>query len=177
MSTYGYLIHHGIKGQRWGLRRYQNSDGTLTEAGKRRYGVSGLNGPISPNEFKREYKSLNKNLKKGLYDDLSEINNNTSFSKEQKKEVRKEVLKSYAGYGAVTANTLKKKYGDKTYKTLVSMNMLSSASKAVMGIITLGLGAKLVKDINEDYAITDRRNIYSYQAETIPEVIKREIGF
>lgn len=32
------LEHYGIKGQRWGLRRYQNSDGTLTEAGKRRYG-------------------------------------------------------------------------------------------------------------------------------------------
>ena len=34
-----YLAHHGIKGQRWGVRRYQNEDGTLTEAGKRRYYV------------------------------------------------------------------------------------------------------------------------------------------
>lgn len=33
-----YLAHHGIKGQRWGVRRYQNPDGTLTEAGKKRYG-------------------------------------------------------------------------------------------------------------------------------------------
>ena len=32
-----YLAHHGIRGQRWGVRRYQNEDGTLTEAGKRRY--------------------------------------------------------------------------------------------------------------------------------------------
>lgn len=31
------LYHHGIKGQRWGVRRYQNEDGTLTEAGKKRY--------------------------------------------------------------------------------------------------------------------------------------------
>lgn len=30
-----YLQHHGIKGQRWGVRRFQNEDGTLTEAGKR----------------------------------------------------------------------------------------------------------------------------------------------
>ena len=35
-----YLAHHGIKGQRWGVRRYQNPDGTLTEAGKKRYGDS-----------------------------------------------------------------------------------------------------------------------------------------
>ena len=32
-----YLAHHGIKGQKWGVRRYQNEDGTYTEAGLKRY--------------------------------------------------------------------------------------------------------------------------------------------
>lgn len=31
-----YLVHHGIKGQKWGIRRYQNPDGTLTAAGRSR---------------------------------------------------------------------------------------------------------------------------------------------
>lgn len=31
------LSHHGIKGQKWGFRRFQNKDGTLTPAGKKRY--------------------------------------------------------------------------------------------------------------------------------------------
>ena len=33
------LMHHGVKGQKWGVRRYQNPDGSLTAEGKRRYGT------------------------------------------------------------------------------------------------------------------------------------------
>lgn len=32
------LYHHGVKGMKWGVRRYQNEDGTLTAAGKKKYG-------------------------------------------------------------------------------------------------------------------------------------------
>lgn len=31
-----YLVHHGIKGQRWGVRRYQNEDGSYTKEGEKR---------------------------------------------------------------------------------------------------------------------------------------------
>lgn len=46
MEMYGYqvirksdLMHHGIKGQKWGIRRYQNEDGSWTSAGRERYGA------------------------------------------------------------------------------------------------------------------------------------------
>lgn len=34
-----YLEHHGILGQKWGIRRFQNKDGSLTAEGKKRYGT------------------------------------------------------------------------------------------------------------------------------------------
>lgn len=37
MENYNEMYHHGVKGQRWGIRRYQNKDGTMTAYGKKRY--------------------------------------------------------------------------------------------------------------------------------------------
>lgn len=57
------LQHHGIKGQKWGRRRYQNADGSLTAAGKKRYRddaeytereLAGVNKkPASVDDYKR----------------------------------------------------------------------------------------------------------------------------
>ena len=52
-----YLSHSGILGMRWGIRRYQNPDGTLTEEGKRRYGVGNSEGRQIENESKHWKKS------------------------------------------------------------------------------------------------------------------------
>lgn len=38
---YQYLAHHGVRGQRWGVRRYQNYDGSLTSAGRARIAGDG----------------------------------------------------------------------------------------------------------------------------------------
>ena len=41
------VYHSGIKGQKWGIRRYQNPDGSLTDEGRKRYA---RNGVFSENE-------------------------------------------------------------------------------------------------------------------------------
>lgn len=46
----GELRHHGIKGQKWGVRRYQNPDGSLTAAGRKRY--------YGPEKVKKEEKGI-----------------------------------------------------------------------------------------------------------------------
>lgn len=53
-----YLAHHGVKGQKWGVRRYQNDDGTLTAEGKARYDS------LSDRE-KKNYNTFNE-MAKGL---------------------------------------------------------------------------------------------------------------
>lgn len=35
-----YISHFGVKGMKWGIRRYQNRDGSLTPEGRKRYGRS-----------------------------------------------------------------------------------------------------------------------------------------
>lgn len=49
-----YIIHHGTKGQKWGVRRYQNEDGSLTPEGRKHYGVNSANvGSMSDNTKER----------------------------------------------------------------------------------------------------------------------------
>lgn len=50
-----YLQHHGIKGMKWGVRRYQNEDGTLTPEGKKRYEDDGNGGYKKRSRYDRLY--------------------------------------------------------------------------------------------------------------------------
>ena len=59
------LSHHGVKGMKWGVRRFQNKDGSLTDVGKRRLAKS-----IAKQANDTSYDGRKK-LSDGLYEDLS----------------------------------------------------------------------------------------------------------
>ena len=56
LQEYNFLQHHGIIGQKWGVRRFQNPDGTLTEEGKKRYlNPDGTLSDKAPTKIKSAY--------------------------------------------------------------------------------------------------------------------------
>lgn len=57
------LYHHGIKGQKWGIRRYQYEDGTRTPEGRKHYGYADVTDKLKTN-LKKAAKSTGETLKK-----------------------------------------------------------------------------------------------------------------
>lgn len=90
---YNALYHYGVKGMKWGVRRYQNSDGSLTEVGKSHHALAkcGKDGIISGKGFSIHRDKIEKYmLKRGavrLYKDIErqyDIKNAKGFRKNAK---------------------------------------------------------------------------------------------
>lgn len=80
MDNHIYLAHHGIKGMKWGIRRFRNPDGTLTAAGKKRY--YGQDGRLSRagNKFNRAQREKLKAYKEATRYNVARVN--PEFNKE-----------------------------------------------------------------------------------------------
>lgn len=108
----GYLVHHGILGQRWGIRRYQNADGTLTEEGKRHQKQLQNDlesGRVNHEQLARELSESGKdNWNKQLNDSINEINNSDYAKRLKEAQQMYAVLENEAmtvnatmGFGAI----------------------------------------------------------------------------
>lgn len=89
MNNYGEtLYHHGIKGQKWGLRKYQNEDGSLTAAGREHYGYGQARAKYEAQ--KMIYKSAKKDARNAHLDAYA-YNNRHPISKLTNKNVAKKL--------------------------------------------------------------------------------------
>lgn len=93
-----YLAHHGIKGQRWGFRRYQNPDGSLTEEGRRRYDIK--EAKIKAKAEKAAAKATRKNIKLAAKAEKQSVENAKRLRKEQEKLLKLDMkrIKKTAAY-------------------------------------------------------------------------------
>lgn len=124
-----YLIHYGIPGQKWGVRRFQNEDGTLTEEGIRRYGklidkagssekykkklnkferkidVGGSRNYISDYDSKKEVLRKTKRFDRESHEKMHEVGNSAADRRQLGKDPM-HYVKQYANLSLEAANKL-----------------------------------------------------------------------
>ena len=150
MAQYGYiyhseLYHHGVKGMKWGIRRYQNADGTLTSEGKAKYykedgSLSRIGKKIEVSDYKKKLKSdIKKNKEKRKENrqryNSGEISGSTLRSKNKALRLKQKQNKQDLFLAKQTFITKDQKLklrdmpnnvGKKQYRTLLAVQAIAS---------------------------------------------------
>ena len=74
-----YLIHSGIRGQKWGVRRFQNKDGTWTAEGKKRRAVK--EGYSDKPDKKSKDETKKEKIEISMKERISDISNVSAYQK------------------------------------------------------------------------------------------------
>ena len=157
----GELYHHGIKGQKWGVRRFQNKDGSLTPAGRRRYDEPNVGRKTSESKTKeaRKYKiPENKSLHRLK---LEEKYMKNGMTREKAEQAAAKRIRTEKFVAAVAAVTVASAVAYAKYKGYTSDKIIKENSD-FQRIMRLDPNAELRKD-NRLYATIDKKDKVLYK--------------
>lgn len=133
-SSNNDLYHYGIKGQKWGERRFQNKDGTLTPAGKERYKTGDDSVASRENGISK--------LKRKILGRSQEEDNLIRKEKKERREANKRIIKDAANVHKMSDSELLAKIGrlqnEKRLMELSYDRLTSSANPAKQQMIKAG---------------------------------------
>lgn len=178
------LYHYGIKGMKQGLRRFQNPDGSLTEAGKRRY-LNPINSSYRIPYKGKEYKHL-PGIKR-VNDKINKVNSIrkevAGIAGEQREKTENNIKKQYEGIKNLDKKIIKGVYGiNLTDKDLSAIDEKKKeainkarkpSSDQLEKLYTNSIYTKEIDKIrNDNKALLKLDSLYVKAQSNVPELIK-----
>ncbi|MBR5780359.1 MAG: hypothetical protein IKY27_00455 [Bacteroidales bacterium] len=154
----GELYHYGVKGMKWGVRRFQNQNGTLTSAGRKRY----ADDKTSPNQKKKSKHRLKleeKYQNKGMTKQEAEEAANKRIKKEKAAVAATAIIAAYATYKLADSGELNRLAAKG--KSILSKNDMSFNKNSQLAKRNLDkdeLKSLVVSRINPDYGKIGTKN-------------------
>ena len=149
------LTHHGIKGMKWGVRRFQNKDGSLTPAGRRRYDEPNQ-GTNSTNKKTQNTKSKSLHRLK-----LEEKYRNEGLSKEEAEQKAIKRIKAEAYIAAAAGITVASCLAYAKYKNYTTDKVFKENTE-FQRIMRLSPNA-IIRDDSRQYIAINKRDKVKYK--------------
>ena len=138
-----YLMHHGVKGMRWGVRRYQNKNGSLTNAGKKRQSYRN-------EDITRRQKNIDLH-KKSILEDQKAIKDLQKNGIKSKYYSAKQFSEKDAKdeYGVSKKEILKDDIQGRQNSIDVSKSQINKESKYIKNIKSTPIGEKSITEVTK----------------------------
>lgn len=137
-----YLMHYGILGQKWGVRRYQNKDGSYTNAGKARR---------SNKDIYNESKNMSDDELRIQSNRLQAESNYRRLAKEDREASRSDAAKAAESFGKKAATAIVVTSTFEVGKKIVTNKLNSLVSNSATGSIASKIAERQNKKVDESF--------------------------